>query len=333
MEKLIFPPVSDCVRRRETLLCFHEPIPYEVFINAVVTEVQRMTHQDDTPTQIYVPAFRRELVACDLPETVLFLDPGLPQTAKTHSLFLPRTYPFSRSEAARVLDELLSTGESLGLANPAGKSAVRDVIHAGGMLSEAEEDAIDRFASAMPRTKNGSGNKTDITAYKILLLAWDLEGRLAEVASLCRQVAEAAKPLAESLHGPDRDERIPGELVQGLSEALSASLTDLPAPLQPDWRLSLAGMAPFLPENAVCVTCHSGLRDALMEGGMLEPLPERMARNLPGWTDAALSRMQRAKAPLWKILGRPREPENASYLLVAPDIVVCPEDWRQGDCL
>ncbi|SBW11133.1 conserved hypothetical protein [uncultured delta proteobacterium] len=282
-----------------------------------------MTRQEDTPTQIYVPALRRELAPRVLPDTVRFMDPGLPQTASAPGFFHPPAYPFSRAEAAGVLAELLTVGETLDLSKPSASQAAR-VPGTGGAtagFSGDERTALARFSTGEPERPTAAGDPK-IAAQKVLLLAWDLETRLLEIASLHKEVAEAVKPLAENLHG-DNAEAF-RDLASGLPGTLFGSIADLPEPMEPDWRLSLMAIAAFAPEGALLVTCHTGMRNAMLEAGMLHPLPEDVSPHLAGWPESLQSRLLWAKTPLWRILGHSREPENAPWLRAAPEIIVCP---------
>ena len=299
---------------------------------------QPTTEQGDTPIQIYVPALCRERVPSRLPEPVLTLDPGLPQTAKTPGAFHPQTYPFSRDEAVRVLDELLSVGETLGMADrPGSRTAANHAAWAasqpGGALQDAEKADLARFAAQEPPPPvNPTTNQTTqpenapvIASQKILLLAWDLERRLAEIAALRRQVAEAVKPLTENLHGGEAVDPVLQGIVNALPGALPESLDDLPESVEPDWRLTLAAIAAFVPGNAIFVTAHEGIRSALSEGCMLHPLPPRFTDKtapLPGWGDTPPTGALWAKAPLWRVIGRPHEPVNSPWLCPAREIIV-----------
>ena len=275
-----------------------------------------MLSQEDTPTQIYIPALRREIVSRALPETVLFLDPGLPQTATLPGFFHPAAYPFSPNEAARVLDELLSIGETLDLSSALGSQAARI---SPGHDQDDEKAALARFSAARPAEPKPAKDPK-IAAQKVLLLAWDLETRILEIADLHREVALAAKPLQENLHGQAGIEEY-AKSFPGESPENPAELSELP---EPDWRPSLAAMAAFIPAGALLVTCHPGIRAVMMGGGMLHPLPEDVAERLVGWPEMLQSRLLWAQTPLWRVLGYSRELANAPWLLAAPEIVVCP---------
>ena len=287
-----------------------------------------MTTRDDTPTQIYVPALRRELVRQTLPASVRFLDPGLPETVSDGTFYHPAHYPLSPEEAKHILNELLAVGETLGPAAVADSLAVR-MIQEQSLISAGEKADIARFAAPSPSgvaDAAGAGRESRIAAQKVLLLVWDLEKRLLEITALRREIAAAVKPLAENLHGASEEDvlkELAGVLPGALPDELAA-LTEISPAMTPDWRLALSAMAVFLPQGAVLVTSHEGLRDALADAGMLLPLPEETAAGLAGWPEELRSRLLRAKAPLWNILGHSREPENSPWLTAAPEILVCP---------
>lgn len=283
-----------------------------------------MTNRGDTPPQIYVPTLNRTLIRKDLPEEVLFLDPGLPQTASLPGLFRPATYPFTPAIAAQALADLLSLGESLDLASAAGKGAARAASASSLSIDKTEANAIAQFAATGAHAPSVQQAENPlIAAQKVLLLAWDLEERLAEIEILRREVAGAAAPLAQTLRDPAEK-----AAVEELTHAL-ASVGDLPETAEPDWRLTFAAMAAFLPPHAILVTAHESFRSAMLEAGMLLPLPEDASFRLQGWPEKLLSSLLWVQAPLWRVLGYARPPENAPWLLSAPEIVVCrPEGGR-----
>lgn len=288
-----------------------------------------MTRQDDTPIQIYVPALRRERIPFRLPEQVFTLDPGLPQTAEAPGVFSPQTYPFSRNQAALVLEELLSIGEAMGMAENPGSHADGHAAwaahHPGGTLLDDEKADLSRFSAQKTRqTVMPENNPGIVAAQKILLLAWDLESRLTEIATLRRQIVESVRPLAENLHGGEAVDPMLRGIVNALPGALPESLADLPESVAPDWRLTLAAVAAFVPGNAIFVTAHEGIRNALRETGR-----PHNAERLPGRNGEVPDNAFRTTAPLWRVLGRPREPGNAPWLCAAREFIVLhPKDHR-----
>lgn len=275
-----------------------------------------MTSQEDTPPLIYIPTLHYELIGRQLPDGVLLLDPGLPLTAGCAAVFTPGNYPLSRKEAAAVLSELLSIGEALDLSNPKNIDSARAIFSESGISTE-EARNLAEFASQGAPSPMAAPASPLIAAQKILLLAWDLEARLAEIHKLQEEIASAAKPLAEALRDPLNEE--------ALSDAVSGLIPDVPDNAQLDWRLTLAAMAAFIPQDAVLITAHEDMRASLLDLGMLLPLPEDTAGKLANWPDSVKAASLWAKAPLWRVIGHAKPLENAPWLEIAPEIIVCPQ--------
>ena len=287
-----------------------------------------MTNRDDTPPLIYIPTLHRELAGGSLPGHVLFLDPGLPQTEQTPGCYRPHAFPFSRKKASQVLHELLAIGETLDVASPSGSAAARQHQSTIGMPSSEEADIV-RFSLGKTDHTSDSSTKDDnaaMAAQKVLLLSWDLEERLLEINRLRQDIINAAKPLDESIHGPGAEEEnsLFG-ISAGVPTSVFAALSSLPEAKTPDWRLAVAAIAVFLPKNAVLVTAHPGLRDALQEKNLLAPLPETIAERLVRWPASTPGALLWTKSPLWRVLGYTDKPENSPWLLAEPDILICPE--------
>lgn len=288
-----------------------------------------MTSRDDASAQIYIPALHKALAGPSLPGTVLFLDPGLPQTERIPGCYRPDTLPFSREKAAQILAELLAIGEALDVAGPSGSQAARQKPHKAAVSPREEADLI-RFSAAHEAAGSAAVSTAPaaVAAQKVLLLAWDLEERLLEIRQIHQDIIAAAKPLDESIHGPHGgpdDAEDPVLDVSAIAPASAVSaLSALPEMDEPDWRLTVTAIAAFLPEDAILVTTHPALRDALREEKLLAPLPETVNARLAGWPPALLAASLWTKAPLWRVLGYARAPENAPWLLAEPDIITCP---------
>lgn len=277
-----------------------------------------MTSREGTP-HIYAPTLHRELLQRHMPEGVLFLDPGLPQTAERSGLFHPKTYPLTSSQAASVLAELLTIGEALDVATRTGSQTAR------ALFADADDTTykkkVDIARSATQSSSSANIHAGIVAAQKVLLLAWDLEERLAEINRLRREIAEMARPLAENLHGPAQKDV--GEFSDLGFPDIFVGEHSFSNFNEADWRLTLTAMAAFLPEGATLVTAHPDMRAAMLEAGMLLPLPEDVALRLTGWPEQGISTLLWTKAPLWRILGRSREPVDAPWLLAAQEVIVC----------
>ncbi len=280
---------------------------------------------------IYAPTMHKELAPFTAPPGVLFLRPGLPGQQTDADFFLPAAYPFSPAEAKVVLVDLLALGEAFEVADDPALwtgAAERPARVLRSSLSGGEKAALGRFATegGYAGTQGASENNTDSpfsAAQKILLLAWDLEERLLELAALRETIAAAGQTLALSLaaNAEEKDESdrsVPQK---------AAFFTPPPDGIQNvDWRLSLAAMAAFLPPESVIVTAHSEMRQSMRDAGMLQPLPEDTAELLDAWPPALRAATLWANLPLWRILGHTRPPENKPYLLHAPEILICPTE-------
>lgn len=274
-----------------------------------------MTSQADTPPLIYIPTLHYELIDRQLPDGVLLLDPGLPLTPGCAAVFTPGNYPLSRKEAKEVLSDLLSIGEALDLSNPKNIDSARAVFSESGISSE-EARNLAAFASQGAPSPMAAPASPLIAAQKVLLLVWDLEARLVDIHRLQEEIANAAHPLAEALRDP--------LIEKSFSSAIPGLTPDVPDNAQPDWRLTLSAMAAFIPEDAVLVTAHEDMRASLLDRGMLLPLPEDTAEKLANWPGSVKAASLWAKAPLWRVIGHAKPPENAPWLGIAPEILVCP---------
>ncbi|GHV54559.1 hypothetical protein FACS1894206_07610 [Deltaproteobacteria bacterium] len=284
-----------------------------------------MTNEETVPPQIYVPCLHRELLLFPLPREVSFLDPGLPQTASGSGFFHPAAYPFPPETAAKMLTELLSLGEFLGVTATEGRSAANAKNGGRSALNNAEKAALAHFAGR-GNAQNFSGgpengNAEAIAAQKILLLSWDLEERLIAINNLRAEVSSALEPLQKSLRDPLTSK-------EGLPvlppDDFSAVLEKLPDIAKPDWRICLAAMAAFIPPNAILVTGDEAIRAALDEENCLHPLPRETGKKLQGWTEDEKAACLRAKEPLKRILGQHGKMKQSPCILNATEIIVLP---------
>lgn len=273
-----------------------------------------MTSRDGAPPIIYVPSLHRELATGIVPDSVLFMDPGLPQTADVSGLYRPTELPLSREKAARVLAELLALGEAIDATTAARTNP------AAPPMPESEKADLARFAAQTPAKEVVSAappaGAPAVAAQKVLLLEWDLEEKLLDIKQLREEIFKASKPLAENIHGP-----APEDPFLNIAETFTALHDSVDE--EADWRLTVSAMATFLPQNAVLITAHPGMREALHEADMLRPLPRDLAARLTDWPDETTTFFW-AKAPLWRVFGHPREPKNAPWLLAEPDIIIYP---------
>lgn len=264
---------------------------------------------------VYVPTLHKALAPAGLPSTVAFLHPGLPDLDFREHDLRPGTYPFP-PEAARVqLADLLALGESMARTKDGIRIQEKNALLQSTILPEAEKEALARFSSTgkppeAPGEDPSTADKPLQSAHKALMLTWDLEERLMEIKTLEEKVATAWAELQSQLRDAEGAPPTPA----------------IEIPEEAPWQATLAAMAAFLPSESILISGHAELRRHLLEGGMLQPLPEDIAENLLGWDTALLSATLWAHLPLWRILGSARAPEAKPWLLQAYDILVIPAE-------
>ena len=269
---------------------------------------------------VYVPTLHKALAPARLPETVAFLHPGLPGvTFRAHDIH-PGAYPFSPENARVQLADLLAQGESMAGTQGGIRVQEENARRHTAALPPLEKQALAHFTATgkAPETAGAKPQAADEplqAAHKTLLLTWDLEERLMEIKILEEKVEKAWVELHSQLRDGETASEIPA----------------VSAPDEAPWQATLAAMAAFLPPESVLVSGHAALRQHLLEGGMLQPLPEDMAEALPDWEPALLSATLWAHLPLWRILGSAKAPEAKPWLLRAHDILLIPaEKARQA---
>ena len=273
-----------------------------------------------SPLLLYVPTLHKELLSFT-PPGVRFMYPGLPGALeRDEDWFYPASYPFSPDEARAALRDMLAFGE---LHEGGNAGAVGIDTQLRSVMDSRERAQVEEFSERGRQNATAGGGRMEavllerqnlVSAQTALLLAWDLEERLLELSALHAEVAAARVKLAASLGSGDVDEKDAAVLALPVPEPLAA----------PSWQLTLAALAAFIPENATLVSCHPGMREYLLENGMLTPLPEDTAERLEGWTSPVLSTTLWASLPLWRILGYSRPPEQRPWLLAAPELLLCP---------
>ncbi len=284
---------------------------------------------------IYAPTLHRQLAPPAVPPGVLFMHPGLPLDGTPppgtagDGWFHPAGYPFPPAEAASALADLLAAGEALGIADDPGLWAGAAAAKSGGLprsLSAGEKDRLKRFAGIAPAAASAGANPpagAPAAAQRVLLLTWDLEERLLELAELREKVLSAGGALAASLRDPVGTEDENPAAVHAAARDLFFTPPDTAAS-GPDWRPCLAAMAAFMPPEAVFVSAHPEMRQHMLDAGMLLPLPEEAAECIADWPPHLRAATLWACLPLWRALGHSRPPENSPHLSRSPEMLLCP---------
>lgn len=263
-----------------------------------------------------IPAVRPQFLASELPEGVLFCSPGL-REATGSSFFVSPDLPMSRADARGQLHELLQYGQSFRSARDmsgvvlAEKNAKKQ---ASKPLSDEFAD-LDAFAetgefTAMPKEEEVVDVQLQarVAAQKTLLLAWDMEQRVAELADLKNKFTESTANLDTILGISDDDyEELPG------IEAKAALNGDVEEDLGVPWRAVAGAILEFAPENARFFAVKKELVDVVTEIGE-DITPESITLDEYGFSVPAGSSVKLYSLKAYALLGHTRVPEGRKCL-------------------
>ncbi|MCL1889939.1 MAG: hypothetical protein FWF99_05490 [Desulfovibrionaceae bacterium] len=240
---------------------------------------------------VYAPTLHPALLPVAMPDEVRFLCPGLPLPAeeKTGRFFQPENLPFSPTEATKVLEELLELGLRL-----APERRLKDRSAGGTAPSRLPEDeilALEDFTAdgKNPGKRPPPANPEDLRqAQKLLLLAWDHEENILALNALEGEVrageARLRQTLGEGEPPPEDTRKDAGEHAPDYN-----------------WAILLEALAAFLPPEALILSAHRQLGEALFEEGLLRPLPEDLRQDLAAWPENFMERLAWAHAPLRRL--------------------------------
>lgn len=233
---------------------------------------------------------------------------------------MPEDLPFSPREAAACLDDLQRMGDAALSGQPVGtlgadvgrarRNSAESALRAGLMADGTLETAQALEAAREEREKA-------CAAQRMLLWSWLQEERLAELQALSSSLSSSNARLQAALDmdPADLDETalLAGDARD--TEAALATLATLNSPvhvddsLLPTWPRLLDAVVRFAPADCLLLAEGRMRRDLLDGQGELEfrPLPDDSPLHLCDAEGNAVSLLQ-ARAPLWRILGRPRAP-------------------------
>ncbi|SIN74301.1 hypothetical protein [Halodesulfovibrio marinisediminis] len=272
-----------------------------------------MSASESKKVTLVIPAVQPQHVAVDLPEGVLFCSPGL-REATGASFFVSPELPMNPSEARGQLHELLQYGLSFRSARD--MSSV--VLAEKATQHDAPEPLNDEFADLDAFAATGEFVPTEkeepvvdavlqarIAAQKTLLLAWDMEQRIAELGALKDKFTASSANMDAILGITDEDdlEELPG------IEPKAALVGDVEEDLGMPWRAVAAAIIEFSPKDTRFVAVKKELADVLTEIGediTLDSITaEEYGFSLPenfGW------KLYSVKA--YELLGHTRVPEG-----------------------
>lgn len=276
---------------------------------------------------VRLPALRGPLPGEHVPSCLTGLPrlwPGLPQTEAVSRAgaeagippqgpwFRPDTFPLSPPEALACVRDLQAMTEAALSGVPVRAWQNRQ---GAAMREQAESAARQAFAAArgdeeqaLARAAQAEERERLCRAQRLLLLCWLQEERLAEMAALSGRYADGRARLDAALSAGVGAAEV-RELAAALPEALrpvtagqqeAASLEAL----LPPWQRVLEAACHFLPEGSLIVA-EAGARTALLEREDLAPCGDELRASL-GADDGL--RLTGLRAPLWRLLQRPRPP-------------------------
>jgi len=274
-----------------------------------------MSASESKNVTLAIPAVQPQFVSVEIPEGVLFCSPGL-REASGSSFFVSSELPMNPADARGQLHELLQYGQSFRSARDmsgvvlAEKAAQQQTPKP---LSDEFAD-IDSFAetgefTAVPKEEEvvDVQLQAKITAQKTLLLAWDMEQRVSELAALKDKFTASSANFDTILGLTDEDaEELPG--IDAKAELHGDIEEDLGVP----WRAVAGAILEFAPENARFFAVKKELVDVLTEIGE-DITPDSITVDEYGFAVPAGSvKLYSLKA--YALLGLTRAPEGRECL-------------------
>ncbi len=233
---------------------------------------------------------------------------------------MPDNLPFSPREAAVCLDDLQRMGDAALSGQPVGtlgadvgrarRNSAESALRAGLMADGTLETAQALEAAREEREKA-------CAAQRMLLWSWLQEERLAELQALSSSLSSSNARLQAALDmdpaDPDEAALLAGDARD--TEAALATLAAFNSPVQvddsllPAWPRLLDAVVRFAPADCLLLAEGRMRRDLLDGQGELafRPLPGDGPLRLCDADGHAVPLLQ-ARAPLWRLLGRPRAP-------------------------
>lgn len=276
---------------------------------------------------VYIPILHRELLPPNLPEGILTVWPGLPETAVfgMEQRMTPSALPYSPREAAACLEDLRRLNEDDLVALSLPRKEERDVP------SNEEQCALRAFSrtGTMPEAVSDTALvETRRWAQRFLLLGWLQEERVLEMASLTARYRAGAARLAARFGNGDESQAEENESLAELFAPMNALMPDDARTLLPSWRFMLDLLGVLLPPEQVLFTADQRMVESLTGAGLCrEPLPDSITAGLPNtWSPSILESLNWGRLPLWRILGKTAPVPDKKWLDAERDLVLCTQD-------
>lgn len=264
-----------------------------------------------------IPAVQPQHVTLALPEDVLFCSPGL-REASGALFYVSSELPMNQAEARGQLHELLQYGFSFRNARDmSGVVLAEKSAEKSSSATQRDEFAdLDAFAQTgefIPQKKESpvqdAALQLRIAAQKTLLLAWDMESRVAELAELKDKFTATSANMDVILGIADEEDR---EELPGI-ESKAALQGDVEEDLGVPWRAVASAILEFAPEHARFVAVKKELVDVLVEQGE-DITPEAITKEEYGVTLSQHSGWKLYAIKAYALLGHTRAPEGRESL-------------------
>lgn len=253
---------------------------------------------------VYFPRLHPEL-APDLPDGVVFLDPGLEpasQDGGEAGRLRPASLPVGEAEARMYLTQALNFGEmfkSKGEIAHYGVAGLED-FYTGSTMSVLS-DLSDKDKGVRPDTETPLRRK----AQALLILNAAVESRILEIRNIDAQLKAQLEKFETSLGLDEDNETLPGLSMMSMSEAAAPIGAESFEELRLPWKLLLEAYFTLLDPAIPLLTADPDLIECWQEDGLtLAPAEGVFTVPEPG-------RMMVVCAPAWKLLGRRRQPATS----------------------
>lgn len=274
-------------------------------------------------TLVYGPSLHRDFVPAALC-ALKTVWPGLPVPGTRRGgaapwnaveWYIPKTLPFTPSQAASCLDTLSALDEASLAAFSESATDRQADMHKASL----ERQDLARFVAGAEEVERPAAQDWLVSwAQHYLLLGWLQEGHVLELTALSSRYRASAERLSHQLSallpGDDDDAKELRALIQesdsvaatGMGEAFLGLAPEDTRVLLPSWKFMFELLSCLLePEIVLCTADSAMLREARQVGILLKE-PQPALRSLLPAEGTVLC----GTAPVWKWLGRSSLPER-----------------------
>jgi len=267
---------------------------------------------------LVLPAVQPQHVTTVLPEGVLFCSPGLRETTGDLFYVSPKL-PMSAAEARGQLHELRSYATTFDRASDlTGAVLAEQAVDAPSGFWAGEFADIDAFAETgefsgkQPvevRTAEGTEVSVLIAAQKTLLMAWDMEERVSELAALQEKFDTSSTKMSEILGITDEDEL---EDLTGI-ETKAELKGDIEEDLNVPWQAVASAIVELASEDTCFVAVKKELIELVKKCGK-DITPESVRGEEYGFDSASASDWRLYSVQAYRAFGYVAIPEGKPQL-------------------